>query len=187
MCIPSTHVLLLLMFYFSICVCVCCFILISKSLSYIYLLTCLPIDLINAWFLVWWNVIFHLRIQYCSVSPMLWYLKIFKNLSCAPWWHLSKPLTWMPSLPGVHIHLLSSDQERHLWWPKYFKFPCVFVSCVLSSGNLSIFLVCFPFLFLFIELPVLRYISFPRSQLIDCFVGYFVGSSINNSANHISG
>ena len=62
----------------------------------------------------------------------------------SPW------VTWMPSLPCVHIHLLSSDRERHLWSPKYFKFPCV---CVLVYFRLEIswFFWRVPFLFLFIE------------------------------------
>ena len=30
------------------------------------------------------------------------------------------------NLPCVHIHLLSSDRERHLWLLKYFKFLCVY-------------------------------------------------------------
>ena len=42
----------------------------------------------------------------------------------------------MPSLPRVHIHLLSSDWERHLWSPKYIKFPCV---CVYFHPDISSF------------------------------------------------
>ena len=31
----------------------------------------------------------------------------------------------VPSLPHVHIHLLFSDRERHLWSRKYIKFLCL--------------------------------------------------------------
>jgi hypothetical protein len=33
----------------------------------------------------------------------------------------------MPSLPQVHIHILSSDRERNLWLPIYFLFVCSFI------------------------------------------------------------
>ena len=46
---------------------------------------------------------------------------------------------WTPSLPRVHVHLLSSDQERHLWSPKYFKFPCVCIHVYFHPENSSFF------------------------------------------------
>ena len=57
-----------------------------------------------------------------------------------------------PSLPHVYIHLLSSDQERHLWSSKYFDqvSVCLWVTFVWRS--LSFFGKSFSFLFLFVEI-----------------------------------
>ena len=46
----------------------------------------------------------------------------------------------VPHDPCIHIHLLSSDWERHLWSSKCFNLAAVCFVC-LSSGNLFIFSV----------------------------------------------
>jgi hypothetical protein len=46
-----------------------------------------------------------------------------------------------PSLPCVHIHLLSSHWERHLWLSKLFSEASVGFYICLSSGDLFIFSV----------------------------------------------
>ena len=50
------------------------------------------------------------------------------------------------SLPHLHTHLLSSDQERHLWLPKYFKFPCGFINVYFHPEISSFFRWVFHFL-----------------------------------------
>ena len=49
----------------------------------------------------------------------------------------------VPSLPRVHIHLLFSDRERHLWSPKYIKFLCV---CMYFQPEISSFFPIFSYL-----------------------------------------
>ena len=64
----------------------------------------------------------------------------------------------MASLPCVHIHLLSSDWERHLWLSKYFKQVSVCVVCAFPLEISPIFGKSFPFLYF--VLSVLRYFPF---------------------------
>ena len=61
---------------------------------------------------------------------------------------LSKNKDMAPSLLHVHIHLLSSDWERHLWSPKYINFLCVCVWLIRRSLHFPVRV--FPFFFLFI-------------------------------------
>ena len=56
-------------------------------------------------------------------------------------------------LPHVHMHLLSSNRERNMWLPKYFKFPCV---CVRVYFHLEIsffgeFSLSFPIYWVYLE------------------------------------
>ena len=62
----------------------------------------------------------------------------------------------VPSLPCVHIHLLSFDWKRHLWSSKYIKYVpvCLYVSFLQRS--LHFFGNNFPFIFPFCVLSVLR-------------------------------
>ena len=59
---------------------------------------------------------------------------------------------WRQSLPRVHIYLLSSDRERHLWSPIYFKFLCLCVTFVQRSLHFSgrvfpffSYFLCYPY------------------------------------------
>ena len=61
-----------------------------------------------------------------------------------------------PSLPLVHMHLLSSDRERHLWSPKYIiKVSMCLGLCDFHLEISSIFGKNFPFLFLFVFISLI--------------------------------
>ena len=64
------------------------------------------------------------------------------------------------SLLLVHIHL-SSDQERHLWSLKYFKFPCVCVYfCLEISSFFGEFSLSFPIYWVFIHYIIVLEFTF---------------------------
>ena len=80
---------------------------------------------------------------------------IFPPTPTLPHFLSRKPLvapfknTHVTSVPRIHIHLFSPDQERHLWSLKYFNFLCV---CIFISLQ---FFASFPFPVLFIEYCIL--------------------------------
>ena len=85
-------------------------------------------------------------------------VNVFEHL--VKWGHVSVYERYHQGVARQDKHLLSYDRERHLWSPKYLKFPCV---CVLSFGDLVTFLMSFPFLSIYwvIHTSVL---SFPHRK-----------------------
>ena len=77
---------------------------------------------------------------------------------------LLKKTHMAPSLPHVHIHLLSSNRERHLWLPDYIKFPyvCVYFHPEISSFS-GEFSLSFPIYCVIRTLVV----SFPHGLILN--------------------
>ena len=72
--------------------------------------------------------------------------------------NLNSHVTSLPSSPCVHMHLLSSDWERHLWSSKYFYWvsACLCVPFLWRSLHFS---VSFPFPFLYFVLILVSYVE----------------------------
>ena len=77
-----------------------------------------------------------------NVCEYIWWVALFRNS------HV------VPSLPWVHIHLFSSDRERHLWLSKHFSEASMCL-CVSFARRSLCFLFFFPRQFFLIPyLPI---------------------------------